>query len=1028
MIEMLFPEKYWENPAVLHKGTEKPSAYLIPYGSREEALKGIRESSTFFHSLNGKWQFRFYPSITQLEEAFWEIQYNDSQWDSIPVPGMWQTNGYDTAQYLTSSYPFLYDPPHVPRVNPAGLYRQTMTIHKVEGKRYHLVFEGVDSCFYLWLNGTFIGYSQVPHAESVFDVTDLLCEGKNLVAVCVLKWCDGSYLDDQDKIRMSGIFRDVYLLERDSCGLSDLFCHITLSDTWDNAEIGCEFQRRGCDGILSAFLYDPDGELLQSISSDEQMGVLTFTIQHPKLWSAEIPTLYTLVLKVKDEIISKRIGIRKIEVQDGCVRINGAKVKFKGVNHHDTHPETGYVLPPENIWNDLVLMKRHNINTIRTSHYPCDPRFYEMCDQLGFYVVDEADLECHGCLYAGDFDALAKDPLYRDAVLDREVRMFERDKNNTCVVIWSLGNESGWGENLESAAKWLRQRDSSRLIHMESAFTQHSFEEQPYLEATAKYLDLYGKMYPRYEWFQEFLNCTYEKRPLFVCEYSHSMGNSCGDLKRYWDIFDSNDRFCGGCIWEWADHAIRLHTEDAVPYDGYGGDFGEAVHQGNLCADGLTTPDRVPHSALLEAKQIYAPVKIQHTGIDGVIRLTNRCHTDDLCNMILNWEIWWEGSTIQNGEIRDIRISPGAAAEFVLPYQTDGLCGEAYLNIEIALANQTLWAPAGYVLYQWQYKLMVPEKKVAAKNAVHSFSTRETPSFFDIMGSQWRYRISRETGMIEQIWMKNVPLFQEPLRFAIWRAPIDNDRFVRQIWEKPNGENYQHLLTQALDVQLQKNDSHQVEIMVPFQIGVTGRRPLIAGRLLYIVKKEGILGISLHGIVREHLPTWLPRFGLQWRLTEDLNEITFYGMGPGESYVDKHLSARMGLYHTTPEKMQPYYLRPQESGSIWQTHFCELRQKNALGLQIAGGPFSLNVSHYTPEELTRAKHPYELQRSGSLIVHTDYFMSGIGSASVGPELEEQYRLSSGEICFQLGVTPLDQGGSTGFDRMREIQEVLNGIS
>lgn len=1025
---MLFPKKYWEDPTALHVGTEKPAAYLIPYGSQEEAQRGGRESSEFFHSLNGTWRFRFCPSVLEAEEAFWEMGYDDSQWGSIPVPGMWQTNGYDTAQYLTSPYPFLYDPPRVPRVNPAGLYRRTVTVHKKEGKEYYLVFEGVDACFYLWLNGVFAGYSQVPHAESSFGVTGLLREGENLIAVCVLKWCDGSYLDDQDKIRMSGIFRDVYLLERDCGGLSDLFCRTALSDTLDQAEICCEFQRRGCGGTLTASLYDPEGRLLQRASSEEQAGALSFSVFHPKLWSAEIPTLYTLILKTGTEWFCKRIGIRRISVREGSVEINGAKVKFKGVNRHDTHPETGYVMPPEALWKDLIQMKRHNINTIRTAHYPCDPRFYEMCDRLGFYVVDEADLECHGCLYAGDFDALAKDPLYRKAILDRVERLMERDKNSACVVIWSLGNESGWGENLEAAAKWLRQRDSSRLIHMESAFTQHSFAEQAYLESTAECLDLYGKMYPRYQWFQEFLDCSYEKRPLFVCEYSHAMGNSCGDLKRYWDIFYSSDRFCGGCIWEWADHAIRLRAKDGTVYDGYGGDFGEKAHQGNLCADGLTSPDRSPHSALLEAKQAYAPVNIEAAGKDGAIRLTNRCHADDLGNAALCWEICQDGVVVQKGELRNIRTPPGDTAEFPLPYRKEGLLGEVFLNIRVILAAETLWAPASHVLYQWQQKLDVPEKPAAGKRPAHPLTVAETSAFFDVAGPQWRYRISRETGMIQQVWAGEVPLFQEPLRLAIWRAPIDNDRFVRQIWEKPNGEDYRRTLTQVLDVRLQKGDGDSVNIEAPFQLGVNGRKPLITGSLVYTVSGEGILGIVLRGRIREDLPAWLPRFGLQWRLAEEFRGVSFYGMGPGESYVDKHLASSKGLYRTTAEEMQPYYLRPQESGSIWQTRFCELRREDGVGLYIAGGPFSLNVSDYTPEELTRARHPYELRRSGSLVVHTDYFMSGIGSASVGPELEEAYRLSSGEFHFQLGAVPLEPQDHGGFDRMREIQAVLRGAS
>jgi len=1017
-----FVEKYWENPEMLHVNTLPQTAYLIPYQTKQAANTMKRECSPYFTLLNGNWKYRYYENVSEIQEHFYGQEYDVTGWDSMPVPGMWQTNGYDHAEYITSPYPFLFDPPYVPGINPAGLYVHAFSFSPKENKEYQLTFEGVDSCFYLWVNGQFCGYSQGPHLHSTFDVTEYLHEGANRLAVAVLKWCDGSYLDDQDKIRMSGIFRDVYILERAKCHINDLYVKPLLSENFKSGLIQCGIEFTDPKEFFTVCLQAPDGVILDEQEAEAaQQCNITFSIPQPLLWSAEQPHLYTLTFTVGDELIQQRIGFRRIEIKNGIVYYNGSKIKFKGVNRHDSHPTLGYVTPPAHIRQDLLLMKQYNINTIRTSHYPNDPRFYEMCDELGFYIVEEADMESHGCAYVGDFDYIAKMPAYRQAILDRATHMVERDKNHSCIFMWSLGNESGWGDNLLAAAQYVKKRDPHRLVHMESHFTLHDLKERDYFSEAHDVIDVYGRMYPTFSFLHEFLEYKEEDRPLFLCEYTHAMGNSCGDLFDYWELIYREDRLCGGCIWEWSDHAIVMHAEDSTPYYGYGGDFGQLFHYGNICADGLTSPDRVPHSSLLEAKNVYAPVSILPVDLQaGKVNIDNRYEFCDLSHTVLRWSVEIDGEEVQKGNIEP-HTAPRSSEKLYLPYNLTNMTGEGYVNVRLCLKEDASWAKAGHILYQWQGKLPVAAKKIALPHCGTGLTIQHNDPLLKIEGAGFAYTFHASLGAPVSILYNGTEYLDGPMKLNIWRAPLDNDRIIRKKWEDIGSANYPFVQTKIYDITHTQNTDGSISLRVPFALGGMGQMPLLKGNMLYTVYGNGAMTIAQKVTMRPEISVWLPRYGLQWRLKKDFSSVEYFGYGPQESYIDKHHSARMGHFSKDADENMAY-LKPQESGSAFHTRWASLKDNQSKGLLFAGEGFSFNASVYTPESLTNAMHPHELCREDAVIVHTDYFMSGVGSASCGPELAKKYRLEPLDFGFAIGLMPLEAWEENLFDMAAALRQ------
>ncbi len=997
--------RYWDDPSVFRLNEDKDTAYMIPYESVQKASGNQRESSDFFTLLNGEWRFLYNKKVGEVDFPFFEPDYDVSDWDTLKVPSNWQTNGYDAPEYTTSPYPFIFNPPYVPENNPAGLYNYNFSYELREGKEYKLVFEGVDSCIYVWLNGEFVGYGQASHNQHVFDVTRLLKNGNNRISAAVLKWCDGTYIEDQDKIRMSGIFRDVYILERDTVRIEDIYLRTRLSEDYCRGEIICA-TKVTAPAEMEFELVSPSGETVckkcETVSAQSD---ISFSLEQPLLWSAEAPYLYILKIKCGNEYFEKKIGFREIEARDGVVYFNGKPIKFKGVNRHDSHPENGYVVSVSDMRNDLVLMKLHNINTIRTSHYPNDPRFYEMCDEMGFYVIDEADMESHGALYIGDVDYISKDPRFKEAIIDREVRMFQRDKNFTCICMWSLGNESGWGENIIEGANYIRSRDSSRLIHMESAFSHH-YPKPEVMETTYGILDVFSKMYPQFVWFDRFLNDPNETRPLFICEYSHAMGNSCGDMADYWDRIYKEERMCGGCIWEWADHTFRLKNAEGQWYDGYGGDFGDKYHAGNLCADGLCSPYREPHSALLETKNVYAPVYITTVDLkQGIINIENRYDFLPLSTLRFEWSIEQNGKAVRCGTIDDLRTPPRTCETVKLPYKTEELTGECYLTLRVFTKEATRWVPKGHSVYVWQAELPSITPVTRFSGDFGAVSIEETTEAVIVSGDNFSYSFERETAFILGMKVNGRELLDEPVKAATWRAPLDNDKKMLAPWQQPQTDNYKYPYQQAVGFKTKMTDDGYAELSCTLLVGGHGTRAWVKSNLVFRVYPNGLLTVSQAGAIRKDLKAWLPRYGFCWKLDSRLTDVKYFGFGPYETYVDKHTGALMGVYEKTVREMHNDYMKPQENGSVYNTKWATVCE-DGRGLMFVSNSFSFNSSVYTAEMLSEAAHPFELKESGSTVVHTDYYMSGIGSASCGAqELQAKYRLEPRDVYFEMGIMP-----------------------
>ena len=707
---MIVP-RYYENLEMLHENTMSPRAYYIPASVRKDDLIENRENSDRFQLLNGEWNFKYFDSIYEVTDVFYEEGYDISEFDKIAVPRVWQMAGYDSHQYTNIRYPFPFDPPYVPQDIPCGAYVHTFTYQKEEkAPKAFLNFEGVDSCFYVWMNGTYVGYSQVPHATSEFDVTSVLKDGDNTIAVLVLKWCDGSYLEDQDKFRMSGIFRDVYLLKRPKKTIRDY--HITTKVTNDSANVIMDI--RFTNPVETKIQIEDKYGAIVANGEIVKDGVVEFTVVNPILWNTENPYLYKVIFTTPDEVIVDRIGFRTITIKDAVIYINGEKIKFRGVNRHDSDPKTGFVTSVNQIKTDLTLMKQHNFNAIRSSHYPNAPYFYQMCDQYGFMVIDEADIEAHGpfMLYRKEDtdqnrfhrwnEKIADNPVWEGAIVDRVQLMVERDKNRPCIVMWSMGNESAYGCNFENALKWTKSFDPERITQYESARYRN-------YDVTYNYddLDLYSRMYPALSEIEEYLEKDGSK-PFLLVEYCHSMGNGPGDFEDYFQMIHKDDRMCGGFVWEWCDHAIAHgETDNGKTIYHYGGDHGEIVHDSNFCMDGLVYPDRRPHTGLLEYKNVYRPVRVvSYDQESGELILHNYMDFDNLKDYVeIFYEMTNDGLTVGKGKLSNVFANPHEDGKVALKLQIPSE-GKVYLKLIYRLKKEIPLLEKGHVLGFDEIKLL----------------------------------------------------------------------------------------------------------------------------------------------------------------------------------------------------------------------------------------------------------------------------------------------------------------------------------
>ena len=1012
---MIVP-RFYEDLNVMHDKTMPARAYYIPASVRMNDLVEYRERSDRFQLLNGEWKFRYYSSIYDVTESFYEKGYDVSGFDQVTVPGVWQMDGYDTHQYTNIRYPFPFDPPYVPQDIPCGAYVHNFEYHREKkAPKAFLNFEGVDSCFYVWVNGAYAGYSQVPHATSEFDVTDLLNEGENTLAVLVLKWCDGSYLEDQDKFRMSGIFRDVYLLKRPEKTIRDYY----ITTDVEKDSVAVKLDMHFSEPVETKVTIEDKYGAVVARGEAAENGVLELTVLNPVLWNAENPYLYQVILTMPDEVIVDRIGFRTIEIKDKVVYFNGEKIKFRGVNRHDSDPETGFVIDARQIKKDLMLMKQHNFNAIRSSHYPNAPYFYQMCDEYGFMVIDEADIEAHGpfMLYRKEDtdqnrfqhwnEKIADDPAWEKAIVDRVRLMVQRDKNRPSIIMWSMGNESAYGCNFEKALAWTKKFDPDRITQYESARYRN-------YDITYDYenLDLYSRMYPSLQEIEDYLKNDGSK-PFLLVEYCHSMGNGPGDFEDYFQMIHKDDRMCGGFVWEWCDHAIAHGTaENGKTRYYYGGDHGETIHDGNFCVDGLVYPDRTPHTGLLEYKNVYRPVRVvSYDQKNGQIVLHNYMDFDNLKDYVdISYEMTQDGLTVEKGKLANVVAAPHSDAEVELKLQVPNT-GKVYLKLIYRLKKQMPLLEQGYELGFDEMKLANEDdrnrqavKWMEQEKAIGTINVKENDRQIVLQAKDFTYVLDKRTGLFEDMQFAGRSYINHPMELNIWRAPTDNDMYIKQEWKKAH---YDAAYTRAYRIEVLQN-KHGVLIMEHVAVVADTVQKILDVKMTWKINEDGKIEAVIEAIKDKEFPD-LPRFGIRMFLNKKMDEITYFGMGPQESYRDKHQASCHGLFRSKVAQMHEDYIRPQENGSHYDCDYVELTNGQCGIAAVSKNPFSFNVSVYTQEELERVSHNYELKESDSIVFCMDYAMNGIGSNSCGPDVLDKYRFAEEAFQFQFELIPFVKG-------------------
>ena len=963
--------RYYENPQKTSENRCKPRSYYIPSNAGAYTL------------LNGIWRFKYYDRDIDVQEQI-------TDWDTIDVPSCWQARGYAEPNYANVEYPHPVDPPYVPTDNPCGVYEREFEVVNTDNRTY-FVMEGVASSGRVFVNRKYVGFTTGNHMQAEFDITDFVVKGTNTIRVEVLKWTCGSYLEDQDYFRFNGIFRDVYLLSRPQGHIVDIDIRTKGND------ICIRF-----DGSATITLLDQGKEL----ETKQATGEAVFAVENPVLWNAEKPYLYELRFESKGEIITQKVGFRTISISNQYeLLINGVPVKLQGVNHHDTHPINGWTMTEEDILLDLRQMKKLNINCIRTSHYPPTPRFVELCDEMGFYVILEADLETHGFCYrygnetektrydVESMDWLCQRPEWKKEYVQRMERALERDKNHASVIIWSTGNESGYGVNHKAMIDWIRQRDDSRLIHCEDCSRKNdpdwyefygrcndTPEEKQKKYAERKDVDIFSRMYVNPACWEYNATCANLTQPVFLCEYSHAMGNGPGDLMDYWRVIDKYPKLIGGCIWEWADHTV---IENGVSK--YGGDWkSELVHSGNFCCDGLVFPDRSFKAGSLEAKYAHQPMRAWME--NGKIKIRNRTSFTNLSEYVFRYQLACDNEILMTEEAV-LDVAPGQIAELDVPGKLPAECTYGcYVNMQ--LLDKT-----GYEVATEQIDLGVPVKKLTPVSA--GAKLEETQLEIIATGDNFRYTFSKHYGVFTDLEVNGKHLIDSPIHLTTFRAPTDNERTVKNKWIRNVinwGENMDAVFDKIYSVEIENG-----VILVEGSLAGVARAPYLRYTQRIQIGADGRIGFVVN-VRRRPGSIWLQRFGFEFTVADEDAGFRYFGIGPGETYVDMHHYQGYGLWESTASREYVPYIMPQEHGNHYGVRYLKL--DNGLGF-VADRAFEINVSQYSTEELFQTQHGAELTKDGKTHVRIDYKNSGIGSNSCGPRLADQYQLNEEEFRFEF---------------------------
>ena len=975
----------------------------------DQKLSGIgrREARTSFYkdsftkmSLNGEWKFLYLDAPELSPEGFMNKNAGD-EWDNIDVPSVWQLRGYDNMHYTDVLYLFPVNPPFVPTENPTGIYKRVFDLSEEWMKNDTILkFYGVDSAYDVWVNGIHAGYSKVSRLPGEFDITEYVVPGENDITVRVYKWSDGTYLEDQDMWWMSGIYRNVELINEPKQAILDCVCDGSLDETYTNGILSVDLKLKEKQGNGNWELKDGD-TLIKEGKFSTTTGKVSFKeqLETVKTWTAETPDLYELTVYMGDDQIKVRTGFRKIEMINNNFCVNGQVILLNGVNHHDYNPEEGRCVTYEQMKDDVLLMKKNNINAIRCSHYPANECLYDLCDEYGLYVIDEADLECHGFEWTENFKWITDDPTWRTGYVDRSVRMVKRDRNHPSIIMWSMGNESSFGCNFRSAAEEIRQLDKTRLVH---------YEEDREAEVT----DVYSTMYTRLKGLKEIAESESKgNKPHVMCEYGHAMGNGPGGLKEYQDMFRKYKRLQGGFLWEWYDHGI--YTEkDGHSYYRYGGNFGDFPTNGNFCIDGVLMPDRTPSPALLEYKQIIAPVAITKVpGTQKDIYVENYYDFLSLDMVVLKWEVQENGTVIQNGVIDDLDVKPHGKEKVevsVQPFEVKAN-KDYYLNVYAVLKNDEKFAEAGHEISAVQFPMDIRTDALEKREKKDAFAVSEEQGIMTVSNSEVSVKFHTVFGKLISIEKEGKAYVTEGPEMTVYRATIDNDMYKKEDWM--NKYFIQKGSEQTMYLQKEEKED-AVVVTIGKYFGCLNQPWGYECEYVYTIHSNGQVEISIQGSTVQNgklEPEFLPRIGIKMKTNKDLQNTTWYGMGPGESYPDSMAASKMGVYKNTVDGMHTDYVFPQENGHRENVKWFALSDGENTLLCQNKNPLGLNIANYTDESIENAKHPFEIEMDKDVNVHLDYLHSGLGSNSCGEEQLEEYKVKRQDFHMSFAFQIIKSG-------------------
>ncbi len=1033
--------KPWMNPELTGINRLPARGTMFTYAEEEAAFRGDYRRDAKFKSLSGVWKFKLLDKPESAPEDFFQASFKDADWDDLDVPGNWTMQGYGYPHYTNVVMPFPNVPPEVPEENPTGLYRTEFEVSADWLKRRTVIhIGGVESAYFIYVNDRQVGFAKDRCTATEFDISEYLRAGKNTLAFMVIKWSDSSFIEDQDQWWNAGIYREVYLYNTGKVFIADVFARGDLDDNYENgklhvlltggfaipAEIGWKFAVQLLDGkgrnILGEKLYAdlPKGDVCCGDNTGHR-AVVEAVVKKPLQWTAETPNLYTVVVSLVspagkiEEVTSCRIGFRRVEIVDQELLINGKAVLIKGVNRHEHDDVRGKTMTEELMRKDLEVMKQFNFNAIRTSHYPDDPRFYDLCDEYGMYLIDEANLEHHH-----HYRDMCDNPRWSAAFLDRAMKMVLRDKNHPCIIMWSLGNESGCGFNHGAMAGWIREYDPSRLIHYEGAVSRdrQGWDVGYYDKSHRGITDVIPPMYPQHQMIIDWAEKNDDWRPFIMCEYNHAMGNSNGCLKEYFDIFEKYHGVQGGFIWEWIDHGIKRKTADGQEYWAYGGDFGDEPNDRNFCTDGLVWPDRTPHPGLYEFKKLAQPLKVEAVNLHaGKFKLTNRNYFTTPAQYRGSWEIQVEGKTVRKGKLPVFNTAPEQSEEFVLKYEAPEMLPgqECFINFHFVTAEQSVWAPKGHEVAWEQFKLPFAGRAATCSLSGDKLSLQDSKDRCVISNKRFAAIFDKTAGTLSSLVCGGVERLAAGPQFNVWRAATDNDGI--KLWSGQHGkmlgkwleEGYDRmsLTTLSFAAKTHRDGSVTVEIA---QNGKTAlHENAFAVKVRYTVFPSSDILVENTVNATDGMPD-MPRIGMVMTLRPGMERLEWFGRGPQENYWDRKTGYPVGRYVSTVADQYVPYIMPQEHGNKTDVRWLSLTGDNGGGMLFSGtGLLEFTASHFSIDDIFKAYHTYDLKPREEITLCLDYHQSGLGSNSCGPMTLDEYKLFPGAYSFSYRMRPLCDG-------------------